>query len=202
MTAAPTNPLGTPLPEPLRLPRGSVRGLMALVLVLTYVVLLLRPGGTVPTVVVNAVVVIIAFYFGSSAFHQARVGGPGNAQARPRLLPALVFVAFSALAGWFLYSSPSLAAFPASLLQIWEILGGYVAGRTVSWIVHRRAHESPTRRRLAMTFRDVSAAGALILTGYIGYSFITAQSGILAGQAEQVLSLAITYYFGSRVIAH
>jgi len=48
----------------------------------------------------------------------------------------------------------------------------------------------------------VSAAGALILTGYIGYSFIAAQTGILAGQAEQVLSLAITYYFGSRVIAH
>jgi type IV secretory pathway VirB2 component (pilin) len=202
MAAAPPPPMTEPLPEPLRLPRGSVRGLMALILLVTYGVMLLRSPGAVPTVVVNTVVVIIAFYFGSSALHPTLGGGVGVAPARPRLVPALLFVAFAGLAGWFLYSNPSLSGLPTSLLQIWEVLGGYVAGRLVSWVVHRRAHKSPTHRRLATAFRDVSAAGALVLTGYIAYSFITQQTGVLAGQAEQILSLAITYYFGSRVIAH
>lgn len=202
MAAVPMTRPAEPLPEPLRLPRGSVRGIMALILLVTYGVILVRSPGSVPTVVINAVVVIIAFYFGSSALHPGPVGGAGVAPPRPRLTPALLFVAFAGLAGWFLYANPSLSGLPASLIQIWEVLGGYVAGRTVSWVVHRRAHTSPTRRRLATIFRDLSAAGALILTAYIAFSFITQQPGVLAGQAEQVLSLAITYYFGSRVIAH
>lgn len=86
-------------------------------------------------------------------------------------------------------------------MQVWEVLAGYVAGATLAWIVHRHAHESPRNRRLAMIFRDVSAAAALALTAYICLAYVAGLTSTLAGREEEILSLVVTYYFGSRVIA-
>ena len=69
-------------------------------------------------------------------------------------------------------------------------------------LVHRRAHTSPFRKRLATFFRDATAIGALALTGYICYALATNQVSAFAGRAEDALSLVVTFYFGSRVIGH
>ena len=82
------------------------------------------------------------------------------------------------------------------------MLAGYVLGMTASWLVHRRAHISTVRTRLATAFRDVVAAGALGLTAYICYSFLTGGTSIFASRTEDALSLVVTFYFGSRVIGH
>ncbi len=164
---------------------------------------LLVQATAVPTVLVNAVVVVVAFYFGSRA--TATPGSPPPGQPpprRPRIVRALLLLGFLGLAGWFLRLNPSLAAIPPELLEVLEVLGGYVLGLLVSWLIHRRALESPLRRRLAMVFRDLSAAGALGLTAYICVALATAQAGVFAGRAEEALSLVVTYYFGSRVIGH
>jgi len=192
------------LPEPLRLPRGSVRGLLALVLMATFAYLLVR-GDLVPTVLVNAVVVALAFYFGS----RGSSSGAPSAQAvstpswrRPQVVRGLLLVGFVGLAGWFLRSNTSLDALPPELLQVLEILGGYVLGAVLSWVFHRKVRESPLRQRLAVIFRDVSAAAALGLTGFACYGFVFGMIGAFSGRVEEALSLVITYYFGSRVISH
>ena len=189
-------------PEPLRLPRGSVRGGIAVVVTATYGYLLIL-GTTVPTVVINAVVVVVAFYFGS----HATATPPRSPSApppphRPRLVRALLLLGFLGLAGWFLWHSPTLTGIPSALTAVLEVLGGYVGGYAVSWLVHRRAHTSPIRTRLATFFRDATAFGALALTGYICYALATNQVSAFAGKAEDALSLVVTFYFGSRVIGH
>ena len=189
-------------PEPLRLPRGSVRGGIAVVVTATYGYLLILRT-TVPTVVINAVVVVVAFYFGS----HATATPPRSPSApppphRPRLVRALLLLGFLGLAGWFLWQNPTLSGIPTALTAVLEVLGGYVGGYAVSWLVHRRAHTSHVRTRLATFFRDATAFGALALTGYICYALATHQVSAFAGKAEDALSLVVTFYFGSRVIGH
>ncbi len=192
-----------PLPEPLRLPRGSVRGLLALALMGTFAYLLVQAGAA-PTVLVNATVVVLAFYFGTRTLQQAPPPVAGTAVPgwrRPRVVRGLLLLGFVGLSGWFLRTDPSWDALPDSLKQILEILGGYVLGLVLSWAFHRRAQESTWRRRLALVFRDLSALGALGLTAFACYAFVTGTAGLFGGSVEQALSLVITYYFGSRVIA-
>ena len=193
-----------PLPEPLRLPRGSVHGILALVLMGTFGYLILR-NGTPPQVLVNAVVVCLAFYFGSRATSAtAGAGGSGGAAPprRPRIVRALLFLGFAGLTGWLLRDGIPVSQLPSALVEVWEVLGGYLLGLSLSWLFHRRVHESPLRRRIALVFRDLSALGALGLTAVACYSLATGLAGTLSGYVEQALSLVITYYFGSRVIAH
>jgi len=150
---------------------------------------------------VNAVVVVIAFYFGSRAVSTPPAVPAGQpAPHRPRLVRVLLFLGFAGLTAWFLSRNPSLSGIPAPLLAVLEVLGGYVLGATASWLVHRRAHENRVRHRLATIFRDVVAVGALALTAYICFALVANQQGVFAGRADQALSLVVTFYFGSRVI--
>ncbi len=206
--AAPSPPASppAPLPEPLRLPRGTVHGLLALVLMGTFVYVLTRNPATAqaPQVLVNAVVVCLAFYFGS---HGTATSTPGAApgtvapSGHPRIVRGLLLLGFGGLAGWFVYSGKPISGFPESLVEIWQVLGGYVLGLTLSWVFHRRAHLSDARRRLATLFRDLSAAGALGFTVFACYAIATGLSTAFGQTVEQALSLVITYYFGSRVLA-
>ena len=116
------------LPEPLRLPHGSVRGAIAIVVAAAYGYLLLN-GDPVPVVLVNAVVVVIAFYFGSRAVSTPPAVPAGQpAPHRPRLVRVLLFLGFAGLTAWFLSRNPSLSGIPAPLLAVLEVLGGYVLG--------------------------------------------------------------------------
>jgi len=201
MAAPPSVP--EPLPEPLRLPRGTVRGFLALALMGTFAYLMLRDAAA-PTVLVNAVVVVLAFYFGTHTPLAGIAGVPAGERPiwrRPRVVRGLLLLGFVGLAGWFLRMNLSLSALPSELLEILEVLGGYVLGLSLSWAFHRKAHESSLRRRIALVFRDLSAAGALGLTGFACYALATDIIGVFSGYVEQALSLVITYYFGSRVIS-
>jgi hypothetical protein len=91
---------------------------------------------------------------------------------------------------------------PPEIVGIWEVPGGYILGLTLPWAFHRRAHETSVRRNLATVFRHVSVAGALALTGFACVALATGLVGTFTGCVEQALSVVITYYFGSRVIAH
>jgi hypothetical protein len=201
--AAPAS-VAAPLPEPLRLPRGSVRGLLALVLMGTFAYLLTRDS-TTPQVLVNAVVVCLAFYFGTRGPTASSTATPGTIvppSRRPRIVRGLLFLGFAGLAAWVLRTGLPAAGLPAQLLQVWEVLGGYLIGSTLAWLFHHRVHETPLRRRIALLFRDLSALGALALTVFACYTLVTGIVNPLGGEIEQALSLIITYYFGSRVIAH
>ncbi len=191
----------TPLPEPLRLPRGSVHGILALVLMGTFAYLLVQ-GVTSPQVLINAVIVCFAFYFGS---HTPSPAPAAAGLRRPRIVRALLVLGFAGMTAWVFRTGLSPSSLPpamvAQLVEIWEVLGGYLLGITLSWLFHRRVHESPVRRRVATFFRDLSALGALGLTIFACYSLVTGVAGTFSSYVEQALSLVITYYFGSRVIA-
>jgi hypothetical protein len=200
-SATPSAP-PAPLPEPLRLPRGSVHGILALVLMGTFAYLVVR-GTAAPQVLVNAVVVCLAFYFGSHAAPATPAGAPGTTPSRrPRIVRALLFLGFAGLTAWLLRTGLFLSNVPPQLQEIWQVLGGYILGLSLSWAFHRRVHESPLRRRLALLFRDLSALGALGLTVFACYALGTGIASGFSTYVEQALSLVITYYFGSRVIAH
>lgn len=191
------------LPEPLRLPRGSVRGFLALAIAATLGYLLIQ-GVPVASVIVNSVIVVIAFYYGgggrATPVSSAAAGSPPAVDRRRRVVQALLLGGFAGLTGWLLRSNPSLSAIPPELQAIWQVLGGYLAGAGLAWLIHRRAHETRWRRMLAIAFRDISAAAAILLTAAICVGFATGQQGLFLGRAEEALSLVITYYFGSRVI--
>src|SRR3989442_14763608 len=121
-----------PGPEPLRLPRGSVRGTIAIFVTATYGYLLLL-GKTVPAVVLNAVVVVIAFYFGTHTAASRPSVPPGQPVPRPpRLVRALLLIGFAGLALWFLGRRLSLADVPLPLVAGPQGLAGYVLGVTAS----------------------------------------------------------------------
>lgn len=204
MAAPAPAPVPVPLPEPLRLPRGTVHGFLALILLGTFGYLLLR-GALVPQVLVNATVVVLAFYFGTRGFQTPqRTPEPvvESRWRRPTVVRALLLLGFGGLGVWYLRSDPNPLNLPAPLLQVLQVLLGYVIGLTLSWLIHRRAHESLLRRRLALLFRDLSALGALGLSGFACYALATGILGAFSTDVEQALSLVITYYFGSRVLAH
>jgi len=164
---------------------------------------LLDRDSSAPQVLVNAVVVCLAFYFGS---HGTAPTGPGTAAGvpgqgrRPRIVRGLLLLGFGGLAGWLLYSGRSIEGLP-QLVEVWEVLGGYILGLTLSWAFHRRAHETDARRRLATVFRDLSALGAIGFTLFACYAMAAGLVSAFGQTVEQGLSLVITYYFGSRVIA-
>src|SRR6266581_3993443 len=139
------------MPEPLRLPHGSVRGAIAIVVAAAYGYALVFQKTVVPTVLVNAVVVVIAFYFGSHATSTAATVPGQTTPHRPRLFRILLFLGFAGLTAWFLVHDPSLQGIPTALVAVLEVLGGYILGATASWLVHRRAHESHGRVRLGTT---------------------------------------------------
>ncbi len=180
--------------------------MLSIFLLITFGVLVLRNGTTTatPAVFVNSVVVVIAFYFGSHPPPTPVQAGTPHppSTSPPRFVRALLVVGFAGLALWFLARAFAISALPSELVQIWEILAGYLAGMTASWYFHRHIHERVSSRRLATLFRDVSAAGVLLLTAFICAVYILDFVGALAGRLEQVLSLVITYYFGSRVLPH
>lgn len=178
--------------------------MLAIVLLATFGYLLTRTP-SVPTVLVNAVVVCVAFYFGSHATAPATAGtsrGTAGPNWRMRVVRGLLVLGFGGLAGWFLYTGRPWNQLPPELVEIWQVLGGYILGLTLSWVFHHRAHESPLRLRLAQVFRDLSAAGALAFTLFACYAMVTGIASGFSQTVEQGLSLVITYYFGSRVIAH
>jgi hypothetical protein len=176
--------------------------MIAIFVTATYGYLLLQ-GKTVPVVVVNAVVVAIAFYFGTHTATSRPAIPPGQSvPGSPRLVRALLLIGFAGLALWFFSQRLSYGDVPPQLVAVLEVLAGYVLGVAASWIVHRRAHISSARTRLATAFRDIVAAGALGLTAYICYSFLTGGTSIFASRTEDALSLVVTFYFGSRVIGH
>src|SRR2546425_12087786 len=167
------------LPEPLRLPHGSVRGAIVIVVAAAYGYALVFQKSFVPTVLVNAVVVVIAFYFGSHATSTPPTVPGQTAPHRPRLVRILLFLGFAGLTAWFPVHDPSLQGIPTALLAVLEVLGGYVLGATASWLVHRRAHESHVRHRLATIFRDVVAAGALGPAAHLLFARVDKQPNLL-----------------------
>src|SRR2546427_10651446 len=191
-----------PGPEPLRLPHGSVRGTIAICVTATYA-LLLRGGGLFPAVVGTAVVVVAAFYCGTHPATSKPAVPPGQPVPRPpRLVRALLLIGFAGLTLWFFSQHQSVGDIPPQLVAVLEVLAGYILGLTASWLVHRRAHISSARTRLATAFRDIVAAGALGLTPHICFSFLFSRTSIFASRTEDALSLVVTFYFGSRVIGH
>lgn len=170
-------------------------------LTVTFGYLIVR-GLLVQSVLMNAVVVVIAFYFGTGT-GQARVAAddvPRRARIGRGAIRVLLLGGFAGLGVWHLRGNLSLEALPPELREVWQLLAGYLLGLSLAWVVHRKADMSALRRRLAILFRHLSAAGALGLVGYVSYAFATGSAGAFAGQLEQVLSLVITYYFGSRVV--
>src|SRR2546426_10209939 len=107
----------------------------------------------VRAVALTAVVVVIAFYFGTHTATAKPAVPPGQPIPRPpRLVRALLLIGFAGLTLWFLSQHMSTSDVPPQLVAVLEVLAGYVLGVAASWLIHRRAPLSPARTRLATPF--------------------------------------------------
>src|SRR3989475_11436781 len=128
--SAVATPLATRIPEPLRLPRGSVRGTIALIVTATYAYLLLQDK-PVPSVLVNSVAVVIAFYFGSRATPGPPVPpAPGQpptfvvpAPRRTKVVRGLLLIGFLGLAAWFFTTNGPAVDTPPAATAALEVVG-------------------------------------------------------------------------------
>ena len=189
---------GPPSPQPLGLPRGSVRATLALVLCGSLWYLVAR-GQPVAETIANAAILVIAFYFGvRSTMPAAPVGAPTTWQ--PLYLPrgtvrSILLLGFFGVIALAWYRSRSLN--PA-LLLIGQVLVSYVAGVALSAITSRRPRPVRGPSLAVAAFRHAIAIAAVGTTVLVCGSVLFDQPA-LPPIAQNALAWVVSFYFGSRV---
>lgn len=191
------------------LPAGSVRALLALlILAAIWVLLVQHPDRQVPIYLQNLMFIILGHYF-------AARGAPDPADEHgppPLFLPRGV-IRFSLLAG-FLFVAVMLfredrlfdvqpASAAMTLVLVAGFLLGVVLSRGLAWW-RKRGHRPP--RRIEDVRALVSLAAAVFLVSVVFDAGFVSEDGPLAGLHERLgnfkiadgLAALIGFYFGSR----
>ena len=185
--------------DPLNLPRGSVRALMALALLgILWAIMLM--GREIPLPLAYVTLVILGHYFGvRGAVAPGVEGAPGGKS--PLYLPrgsirALIILGFAAV-GAFLWHEGRLEFTPQStVFTIFILAAAFLAGfilRKIADFLTRGKMTTP--RRWYENFKAIVALSATVL-------FVLACILGTGGPREQNLALLcaplIVFYFGSR----
>ena len=188
--------------KPLGLPRGSVRAVLLLALVVT-AILDVRNTGEIQTWLVAAAVIAAVSYFSSRSTTNAfRAGADGAIAKRghPLGLPAgsvrTVFLLAVAYGAWLWLGSaehPALA--PADHALVW-VVGAFALGVLSRWVLRRlRRPDDPGAR-----FLD-HLLGLISLVAGLGLVAIAAWGGADAdvpSWGEPLLAAVVVHYFGTR----
>jgi len=194
---------GQKLPQPLGLPSGSVRAVIALMLsgTLWYQIL----NGVEPkAILVESVLLVVGFYFG------VRSGtGPPLAPAstegtrQPLFLPrgsirlVLLFGFFGVIAYmWF-----KNRGIPDAFTLILEVLASYIIGYVASVIVARRQKAGKKPSKSVAVFRNANAIAAMALVGYLCGTIVFTWPVFYPEHTENAMAWIVAYYFGSRLAA-
>jgi hypothetical protein len=202
--------------QPLGLPTGSVRAILALMVCGTiWAILLLpeiRPGVrpvAIPLYLYYLMFLILGHYFGMRAHHALTMPRPSPPLHLPRgSLRLLFIVGFAAVLGWGFYHDPDFASHlvPAANEQpylIVVVLGAFFIGIVVGR-VGNRVFVGPDG--VSPWFQDLLAWVSLLATLGLGIDFMIRlfiNPTLQAGQLdlpfwEGTLASVVAFYFGVR----
>ncbi|MEM3341457.1 MAG: hypothetical protein QW728_02065, partial [Thermoplasmata archaeon] len=166
-----------------------------------------------PESLVSLMLVVVAFYFGARTMtpdsdttekNPDEKGGFVNwltsLKDSPLFLPKgtirfLMIVAFGTLA-YFTYSKNG--SIPEALLQILTIIAGYILGIIITYFYHKISDKTDAK---VSVFGHVKAAITLLFIIFINTGYIFDWSFATSGVVDRLMTLLITFYFGSRTLA-
>lgn len=186
------------IPEPLYLPKGSIRATATLTMALSCWVLILA-GHDVPAYLFSLLLAILGYYFGFRAKMKAAQSRLVDAAAdtqEPLFLPAgairtLLILGFLACA-FALYRRGQLFGPNLKYVEFFAVLAGLVAGHVFGRFLNKTTG-SPT----VIFINHAKGLFVLAVCAVLAYLFLT---GTHAHHPREsmLLCAAISFYFGSR----
>lgn len=209
MTTAQTTPPTVQEPplrqttQPLGLPSGSVRAVIALTLCasLWYQVLV---GGTIEPILVESALLVVGFYFGVRSGTGPPISPSTMERVRqPLFLPrgsirVVLLLGFFGVIAYMWYQN---RAFPEAFILILEVLASYVIGYVLSVIIARRQRAGKRPSRAMAVFRNVNALLAMTACGYLCGTLLFGWPKFMPEYTGNALAWIVAYYFGSRLAA-
>jgi hypothetical protein len=196
-TAAFVDQSYAPSPEPLGLPKGSVRALLAMMMAATCLLLVVR-GHNVPSSLALLLLTVIGFYFGfrtQAASLTDRIYDPAATREQPLRLPAgvirtLLVLSF-VVAGVVLAYHGRLTSVMTHL-EFFFILAGLLVGHYFA----RSARGRSLRSRAIIA--HVTGAVGLIIAGVLMWAFLSEAFLAMPPWVVMALCGTVSFYFGSR----
>jgi hypothetical protein len=196
-TAAFVDQAWSPTPEPLGLPKGSVRALLAMMMAAACLILVLS-GHNVPSSLTLLLLTVIGFYFGfrgAGSTLSDRIYDPAAKREQPLRLPPGVIrtllVATFVLAGAMLALHDRLTSV-LTHMEFFVILAGLLVGHYFG-----RGTRGGSRSRRAM-IAHISGAAGLAIAGVLLWLFASGMFVHLPAWVVMALCATISFYFGSR----
>ncbi len=200
--AVPTAQLPLTIPPPLRLPSGSVRAAMALILSGSLWYLVLNEQA-VPPILADAALLVVAFYFGvRSTAPVVPLGSAGTAaKAQPWHLPrgsfrTLLILGFLGVTLFIWFAGRSL---PPTLILVLQVLASYVTGYVFSTLLLLRVRAGKGLSRGVAAVRSGISLLVLGITTFVCGSILAGRLDLVPPVLENGLAWTIAFYFGSRI---
>ena len=185
------------IPEPLYLPKGSIRALTAIAMAVSCWALIFM-SRDVPGALLSLVLTIIGYYFGFRAKVKAAGSRIFDASARPTeplfmppgAIRAILILGFVA-SGAFLIAHGRLAEL--KYLEFVVVLGGLIAGHIFGLILERVGATPMT-----LLINHVKGAAVLAVAAYLSYLLLGGGYAAVAPALLTALCAFVSFYFGSR----
>ena len=196
------------LPQPLGLPRHSVRAILALLLCgsLWYLAIKEQPA---PDILWESVLLVVAFYFGVrstapiATIPLATAGGAvDHARApQPLFLPrgsvrTVLLLGFFGIVAFDWFKGRAL---PETMVLVLQVLTSYITGYVLSSFLIRRAQRGAKPIRGLTIFRHLLAVASLGVVGAVCGSILFGAPSWMPAIPDQVLAWTVAFYFGSRL---
>jgi len=188
--------LEKPIPEPLWIPRGSIRAMMTLALAITCWYLLFK-GADVPDYLLGLLLTVIGYYFGfrkKMKTSESRIYDAAAKSEEPLFLPAglvrFVLIAGFVATGVILAKAGRLGEM--KYLEFFVILAGLVVGFVLAKITRRLE-----RTNAYLAFNHLK--GAVVLASCVALCAILLRGfGETQAYTGLILAAVVSFYFGSR----
>ena len=190
-------------PQPLGLPSGSVRAVIALILCGTLWFQVLK-GEAIEDILVESALLVVGFYFGVRSGTGPPIA-PATAEGmrHPLFLPrgSIRFVLLLGFFGVIAYMWYRSRGIPEAFTLILEVLASYVIGYIASAIIARRQKAGKKPSRALAVFRNANAIAAMLLVGYLCGALLFSWPRFFPEYTKNALAWIVAYYFGSRLAA-
>jgi hypothetical protein len=184
------------IPEPLYLPKGSIRALVTVAMSLSCW-LLIFAGKDVPGYLLSLLLTIIGYYFGfrkKIKTAESRIFDASAKEEDPLFLPhgviRVFFTVGFVISGLVLFSVGKLKEL--QYLEFFVVLFGLILG-----YVFARVFSSYEGSSLYILINHLKGAVALAAAAYLAYLLVTGRHSDLK-YSSLLLSAVISFYFGSR----
>jgi hypothetical protein len=194
---------------PLGLPKGSVRALASLIVLVTIWLIILMGEYAVlagkEAEFANVAILVVSFYFGVRRTAVGMTGGKLITRADPLYLPRttiriIMLLGFTATIIFVAWDAESWTEIPSFLFTTFLIIIGYFAGVILNEITERFFAGDETETGFDRTISHLKALGLLAFTLLICGLYLW---GVNEGEAVpdyfgNLLAVAIGLYYGSR----